>query len=193
MNESDRGVAGVVLAAGESQRFGGENKLLAPIDGTPIVRRAVDALLETTVDPVLVVIGHEADRVEDALAGRPVTFVCNPAYREGQATSVRAAVQAMPEGVAAAVFALGDMPFVAPSSIEALLVAYHGGEGTALAAAYQGRRGNPVLFDRVHFDTLENLEGDIGGRELLEREGTLVETDDPGVKRDIDRPEELPE
>ncbi len=186
-------VGGILLAAGTGSRFGEKNKLLVRIDGTPLVRLAAESLVASKVDPVVVVVGFQADRVRAALEGLTVEIVHNPDFRDGQATSVRTAVNAIRGRVDAAVFALGDMPFVEPQSIDALVSAYRAGEGDALAAAYDGERGNPALLDRSHFDALVNLEGDIGGREILKASGTLIETGDPGVRRDIDRPDDLPE
>lgn len=228
---AESAIAGVLLAAGTSSRYGDANKLLADVDGEPMVRRAARALLESHVasnevrsngtsergagEPevrrtnereasgvtrpanrvgssearsnVVVVLGHDAARVRAALDGLPVAFVENPEYERGQATSVAAGVEAVRDADAA-VFALGDMPFVDPASIDALLDVYRSGEWTALAAAYESERGNPVLFDAVHFDALADVDGDTGGKQILltgER-SALVDTADPGVRRDID-------
>ena len=200
-------ISGILLAAGTSSRFGSRNKLLAEIDGEPIVCRAATTLTESELDAVTVVVGHEADRVRQTLRDRlsdspqkiPVAIVENPRYCDGQASSVRVGIEAIhasgPGGREtdpdAVVFALGDMPFVDSRSVDALLSAYRNGVGDALAAAYNGERGNPVLFDSRHFDDLASVEGDVGGRVILKREGTLVETDDPGVRQDVDTPEDV--
>lgn len=186
-------IAGLVLAAGEGTRFGADNKLLASVGGEPVVVRAVRTLLAADIGPVTVVVGHEADRVRAALSELPVDTVENPRYREGQAMSVRVGIEALPEGTPAAVVALGDMPFVDPGTVDALCRAYRADVGSALAAAADGRRGNPVLFDSRYFDALADLEGDVGGRKILREEGTLVETGDPGVLKDVDRPADLPD
>ena len=197
-------VAGVLLAAGTSSRFGAANKLLAELDGTPIVVHAVETLLESRLEPVVVVIGHEAGRLEAALEGYPVECVRNPAYAAGQSTSVTAGVAALEgQDVDAAVFALGDMPFVEATSVEVLISTWRDGNRettdgdrdptTAVVAAYEGVRGNPVLFDSGAFERLKTLAGDRGGRRLL-RDGdgvVLVETGDPGVRRDVDTPRDL--
>jgi molybdenum cofactor cytidylyltransferase len=188
----DGSVAGVLLAAGTSSRFGEENKLLARVDGDPLVRRAGRTLAAAGVEPRVAVLGHEADRVAGALDGLGFRFVRNPDYAAGQATSVGAGVDAV-SGASAAVFALGDMPAVDPATVGALVAAYRAGAGTALAAAFDGRRGNPVLFDARHFDALADVAGDVGGREILldGDESALVETGDPGVCRDVDTPADL--
>ena len=187
-------VAGVLLAAGTSARFGERNKLLAEVAGDPLVRRAARTLADAGPDPLVAVVGHEADRVRAALDGLGFAVVENPDYAAGQSTSVRAAVESLdPEAVDAAVFALGDMPAVAPETVRLLVAAHRAGRGSALAAAHEGVRGNPVLFDASHFPALAGVEGDVGGRELLRSgaDSALVETGDPGVRRDVDTREDL--
>ncbi|QZP39822.1 nucleotidyltransferase family protein (plasmid) [Halobaculum magnesiiphilum] len=182
-------VGGVVLAAGTSSRFGDENKLLAQINEKPLVRHAVGTLVDSGLDPVVVVTGYEAAAVGAAVDAGPVSVVTTPEYTEGQSASVRAGANAMADAqVDAAVFLPGDMPFVDPSTVRALVDAYVAGAGDALASAYRGRRGNPVLFDRRHFDALRALEGDVGGREVLigSDDAALVAVADRGVRIDID-------
>jgi|AntDeeMetagen134_2_1112570.scaffolds.fasta_scaffold08446_2 molybdenum cofactor cytidylyltransferase len=184
----------LVLAAGTSSRFGDENKLLAEIGGEALVRRAVVSALASPVDEVVVVVGHNAPVVRETLSNLEVEFVTNDDHEQGQSTSIHAGVAAARErDWDAAVFALGDMPHVDPGSIERLLKAYAADHGTILAAAYDRQRGNPALFDAAHFDALEEIEGDTGGRELIvgSAAAALVDTDDPGVVRDIDRRDDI--
>jgi len=187
----DVSVAGVLLAAGTSTRFGARNKLLASHEGEPLVRRAARSLVAASVDPVVAVVGHEATRVAAALDGLDVELVRNDDYETGQASSVRTGVAAVADRADAVVIALGDMPAVSPTTVETLVDAYAAGVGDALAAADEGRRGNPVLFDRRFFDALADVTGDVGGRGILIEHGTLIETGDPGVRRDVDEPTDL--
>lgn len=191
--DHDKRVVGVLLAAGTSSRYGESNKLLAEVDGTPMVCRSVKPLLTAQVAAVVAVVGYDADRVRTAL-GPAVTTVENPNFTGGQATSVKRGVHAARERNAdAVVFALGDMPWVDAASVDALIEAYAAGKGDALAAASQGERGNPVLFDRRHFDALADVGGDVGGREILltSENAALVETGDLGVVRDVDHQRDL--
>lgn len=185
------GVAGVLLAAGHSRRFGDRNKLLAAVDGRPVVVRAARTLLAAGLPAVVVVLGHDARRVADALRtvdgdGR-LALVGNPDHGRGRATSIGAGIRSV-RGATAAVVALGDMPGVRPATVRRLVAAYRGGSGSALAAAHRGRRGNPVLFDARHFPALASLSGGDGGRVVLStaEDAALVETGDPGVRRDVD-------
>jgi len=193
-DRSDRHVHGVVLAAGTSNRFGPENKLLAAVEGDPLVRHAARTLLASAVDGVTVVVGCEANRVRNAIDGLSVSVRENPDYDRGKSTTVREGIQAATErGADAAVIALGDMPHVSVGSVDALVAAYERGAGTAIALAHGDQRGNPVLFDARHFEALADVTGDVGGREILlsTGAGVLLSVDDPGVVHDIDRPEDL--
>jgi CTP:molybdopterin cytidylyltransferase MocA len=93
----------------------------------------------------------------------------------------------------AVLIALGDMHDVDDDSIDLVIGTYRLGEGDAVAAAYQGKRGNPVLFDRRYFDALVDVDGDVGGRKILhsDPDAVAVETGDPGVLYDVDRPTDL--
>ncbi len=185
-------IGGVLLAAGTSSRFEDGNKLLATVDGEPLVWHAALTLVQAGLTPRIAVLGRDADDVEDALDGLGFSFVHNPDYAEGQATSVRAGIEAIGP-VEAAVIALGDMPVVDPASIGALTAAYEDSERAALAAAHDGQRGNPVLFARRYFDALRALDGDTGGRDVLlgADDAALVETGDPGVCTDVDTQDDL--
>jgi molybdenum cofactor cytidylyltransferase len=188
----DPTVYALVLAAGEGTRFSGGYKLLADLGETTIVRRAVRTLRRVGC-PTYVVVGHEEDRVREALDGLDVEFVRNPDYAAGKGTSLRVGVAALPADADAVLVALGDMPAVDEETIRTLLRAYAAGAGDALAAAYEGHRGNPVLFDRSLFDRLRTVDDEEGGREVLlgAANAALVETSDPGVRRDVDTREEL--
>ncbi|MFC6765238.1 nucleotidyltransferase family protein [Natrinema soli] len=182
-------IVGVVLAGGTSSRFGSANKLLAELDGEPLIRHASRTLVDAALSEVIVILGYEAEAVRTALSGVNARTISNPSYEEGLSTSVEAAIRAVgtPE-TDAVVFLPGDMPTVDSSTVQLLVDAYRAELGTALAAAYDGHRGNPVLFDRSHFDALLDVTGDVGGLPVLAEsdDSALIETGDPGVLVDID-------
>lgn len=187
-------VAGIVLAAGSSSRFGDANKLLAEIDGTTVVERSIRPLHDAEIEP-LYVVESEHDHVRAVIEPLCVRSVVNEASSNGQATSVRAGIEAVRqcESVDAVVISLGDMPFMNASTIEGLVEAYRAEVAGMVVAGYRGRRGNPVLFDAAYFDSLAELSGDSGARRLVleSDDAVLLETGDPGVVRDIDTPADL--
>ena len=190
-------VSAVVLAAGRSTRMGPVNKLVAPFGGRAMVRAVVDALEGSSVRPVVVVTGHEADRVEDALAGSGVRFVHNPEYRQGLSGSIRTGLAALPESAQAAVICLGDMPLIAPAHVDKLVAAFDPVEGREICVpVFEGKRGNPVLFARRFFDEITAVRGDVGARHLIgEYEEFVCEVamDDRAVLVDVDSPRALRE
>jgi len=185
----NRSVAGVVLAAGLSNRFGDEDKLLATLDDDPLVVHAVRTLVRADVDAVAAVVAPESDVATALESAFPdVELVENPDAAAGQATSVHRAVAWARGTHDAVVFALGDMPRVRPETVDALVAAWRAGERSALAPRYDGQRGNPVLFDREHFDALATVSGDTGGRSVFRNapNSGFVDVDDPGVRVDVD-------
>ena len=188
-------IAAIVLAAGRSSRMGGTNKLLADVHGTPLVARTVDAALASSARPVVVVTGHQGDAVRAALAGRPVTFADNPDFADGLSTSLRAGLAALPAEVDGALVCLGDMPTVEPSVLDRLIAAYNPTEGRAICVPVaQGRRGNPVLWDRRFFADMARVSGDTGARHLIGQnieQVCEVPVDQDGVLDDVDTPDGL--
>jgi molybdenum cofactor cytidylyltransferase len=168
-------IAAIVLAAGRSTRMGGSNKLIAEIGGKPLVRIATEQALASRAKPVIVVTGHQRERIEAALAGLPVRLVHNPDFAEGLGTSVRAGIAAVPASADGAVVCLGDMPQVDADLIDRLIAAFAPEQGAlAVVPTIQGKRGNPVLWSRRFFPDLMALEGDVGARNLIGRYGEAV-------------------
>lgn len=186
-------VAGIVLAAGRSTRMGERNKLLLALRGEPLVRHAVAAQLGAKARPVIVVTGHDRDKVEAALAGLDVSFVHNPGFASGLAGSLKAGLAALPDTAAGVVVSLGDMPNVTPRAIDRLAEVFADRpEAQAVVPTLLGQRGNPVLLARALFSAVAELSGDQGARRLLEEAGEAVvevPLDDPAIAIDVDTPE----
>ncbi|HEM45676.1 MAG TPA: 4-diphosphocytidyl-2C-methyl-D-erythritol kinase, partial [Alphaproteobacteria bacterium] len=188
-------IAAVVLAAGQSRRMGPQNKMLATVDGEPMIARVVDNVLASQARPVVVVTGYESARVREALAGRPVELVDNPRFAEGLSFSLRCGLRALPPDIEGALICLGDMPRVTPDQLDRLIAAFNPVEGRAICVpTVQGKRGNPVLFARRFFEAMETVSGDVGARHLIGEAPDLVcevEMADRGVLLDIDTPAAL--
>ncbi len=188
-------VAAVVLAAGASSRFGRLKQLLPWQEGT-LLGHVVDTALESLVDPVIVVLGNRAEECRDALDRRPVKIVTNEDWAEGQSTSVKAGVAALPDNVRSAVFPLADQPMVTAHIINALIARYRFTLAPVVWPEHAGERGNPVLFDRALFPDLMRLSQDAGGRSVLKAhvaDGERVPVDDAGILFDIDTPADYQE
>jgi molybdenum cofactor cytidylyltransferase len=186
-------IAGVVLAAGASRRFGSQ-KLLASVGGVPLVRRSVERLLEASLDEIVVVLGSDATAVGAALAGLPVLMVTNPAYLAGMSTSLRAGLDALTPESEATVVALGDQPGVGGPIVNRLVERYVTERAPIVAPVYRGGvRGNPVLFDRSIFDELRAVTGDEGARLVIAKDPrrVLLVEFDVDMPRDVDVPRDL--
>jgi molybdenum cofactor cytidylyltransferase len=193
--DAKKNVAAIVLAAGQSRRMEGKNKLLEGFRGKPLVRRAVEAALGSKASPVIVVTGGSSNAVRQALAGLDVRFVNNPDFAEGLSSSLKAGIRAVPEESSGAVICLGDMPHVSSQLIDRLIAAFAPERGAMIVAPVKNKqRGNPVLWARRFFPDLLKLEGDMGARKLANfyDEGLLeIEVADDAAFEDIDTPEAL--
>jgi len=193
--EDNRKVAAIILAAGRSTRMGGPNKLLAELSGKKLVRIVTEQALASKAAGVIVVTGHQAELVEQALAGLKVKFVRNPDFAGGLASSVRAGIAAVADNADAAVICLGDMPLIDAGLIDRLIDAFAPELGNLIAVPVaDGRRGNPVLWSRRFFNELMTLDGDIGARHLIARHAEAVaevSVEGNGAFLDIDTPQAL--
>ena len=184
-------IAALLLAAGSSRRMGEANKLVATIGGKPLVRIAAEAALASRAASLTVVTGHARDEVEVALAGLDLVTINNPDHARGMSTSLRAGIASLPTNVDGVVVLLADMPGVTADTIDHLLAEFRADRIVVPVA--DGRRGNPVVWPRRFFPDLMAIEGDTGGRQLIEANaGAVIEVElGPGVALDVDTPEGL--
>jgi molybdenum cofactor cytidylyltransferase len=192
-------VAAVILAAGRSTRFAGDQpgatKLVADLHGKPLVRHVADAALASFARPVIVVTGHACDQVQEALSGLPLTFIHNKDYATGLASSLRTGIAAVPHDASGAVVLLADMPLVTSNLLNEFVARFQQNpEADAIVPVIHARRGNPILLARSLFPALKQLIGDEGARRLLqEPQLRVIEVAVAGERAgtDIDTAEQL--
>lgn len=199
-------VSGIILAAGRSERFGSEPKQLALFEGRPLVERAARTALASTLDEVIIVVGHRMDDVRAAVDHLAVRVVENPDYSRGQSTSIQRGLAAIDSQARAVMMIMADQPLLTTTLLDRLLAAYRDSYrdsgrdfdrdsgAIAVQPAFEGRRGSPVILDRALFRDLNDLRGDVGGRAIL-RDRTEhvinIPIDDPRQLLDVDCQEDL--
>jgi molybdenum cofactor cytidylyltransferase len=183
-------VAGIVLAAGESSRFGRAKQLL-DWHGQPFVRAVAMTALEAGLSPVRIITGANADRVEEAVRGLDVQIVHNANWKRGQGGSIRAAILSLQNThVGGAIFLLADQPQVTASILGALVEKHAEGLFPIVAPMVIDQRANPVLFDRSTFEDLASIEGDVGGRAIFHKHRVeYLPWHDDRLLLDVDTPE----
>ena len=188
-------IGAILLAAGRSTRMGAENKLLAEIGGKPLVRIAAEEALKSKARPLVVVTGHQRERVQAALQGLDVKIVHNPDFADGLSTSLKSGLVALPDENDGALVLLADMPRVDAGLIDSLIGAFDPARGALVVVpTFDGKRGNPVLWSRRFFADLMALQGDVGARHLIGSHAeavTEVPAQGSAVLTDVDTPDAL--
>ncbi|MCF8105591.1 MAG: nucleotidyltransferase family protein, partial [Desulfohalobiaceae bacterium] len=181
-------VAGIILAAGRSARMG-RTKQILPWQGSTILGEVMRQARLSCLNPLTVVLGHEAGRITREVDLKGARVAINPDFAKGQSSSLQAGLDQLPETVQAALFLLGDQPLVTAAVIDRLVREYFELGAAVVIPVCRGRRGNPVLIDRSLFSDLMRLRGDTGARILFEKYADLVRelpVAEQGVLQDID-------
>jgi molybdenum cofactor cytidylyltransferase len=187
-------VAAIVLAAGRGTRFGAEPKLLATLEGKPLVRHVAEAAVLARAEPVIVVTGHRAPAVEAGLSDLPVRTIRNDRFAEGLSTSLKAGFAALPSDCRGAIVLLADMPRIGAALIDELVKAWEqSGSPAALIPTHADQRGNPVVISTSLGPEIDRLTGDTGLGPILRQRTDIVlhPVDDRAVLEDVDTTETL--
>ena len=195
--------AAIILAAGSSSRMGeGRHKLLLPLHGRPVLAHILDAVLASEAHPVVLVLGHQPEQVRAHIASYTthpdLQIVENPDYLQGMSTSMRLGIQTLQasgytkskdKSIDSALVLLGVQPLITAQHIDTLIATYRTTGKRIIAPTYEGKRGNPILFDASLFPELFEVTGDEGGRSVLERhreEIITIEMGNPLANIDVD-------
>ena len=189
-------ISGIILAAGLSTRMG-EPKQLLPFRGSTIIETVIDNLLGSKLNEVIVVIGHEAYKIQAQIQHKPVKVVFNPDYQEGMLTSAQHGVGSISASADAFAMTLVDLPLITPDLVDMVIDAYVQSDGGIAVPSYNYRRGHPVIFDRDYADKILGLEENSGGvRSLYKKYADdihYVAVDTDRVLTDIDYREDYEE
>lgn len=182
-------ISGIILAAGLSTRMG-EPKQLLPFGDSTILETGLDNLLGSGLDEVLVVIGHEAEKIRARIQHKPVKIVFNPDYQVGMLTSAQCGVRAISASADAFALTLVDLPMITSDLVDLVIDAYTQTEHGIAVPSYNYRRGHPVIFDRRYVADILALDGESGGVRSLYRKYAddihYVTVDTDRILRDID-------
>jgi molybdenum cofactor cytidylyltransferase len=186
-------VSAILLAAGESRRMSGINKLMLAVEGEPLLRHTVKTLLASRLGEVVVVLGHQAEEARILLHELEVRTVVNSHYREGQMSSVHCGLEALTRPCDGVMICLTDQPLLTAQDIDVLIDAFGQRGGSIIVPTYQGRRGNPIVFAYAHRAQILGGGRNLGCKRLIERNPDLVRTvemDTDHVVFDLDTPED---
>ena len=189
----ESGVAAVILAAGSSSRMGAAKQLL-PLRGRPLLQHVLDNVRQSSVREIVLVLGHSAETVQQAVNLDGARIVVNEQFQQGMGTSLKAGLSEVSSRSQAALIVLGDQPFVGAPTMDRLIGVHRESRGQIIIPTFRGFRGNPVLLDRAVFPELKGLSGDVGCRSIFgahTEEIVRVAVDDVGILLDMDRPEDL--
>ncbi|WP_306250661.1 nucleotidyltransferase family protein [Parvularcula sp. IMCC14364] len=198
-------LAAIILAAGQSSRFGAANKLLAPLNGRPLLAHSLDTVCKLGLGQIIVVSGHDHEAIAQIAQPYAVRVQHNPAYKTGMGSSIACGATALNPEVAGVFLCLGDMPYLTDTVFQAVVDQFtaHGNHGrkgsrapgSIVRPVFEGRPGHPVLFPADVFPALAGLTGELGARDIIAAEQSRLLTinwPDHTVLADIDRPEDLP-
>ena len=160
-------ISAILLAAGQSKRMNGENKLTKKIKGTPLIKHSVKNILASSVDKLIIVLGHQKEIIEKLIdKNDKIKFVFNKDFESGLASSIKIGLNNLSEKTEAFFICLGDMPMINHDIYNQLIKSKNNNE--IIVPTYKGQQGNPVLFSKSMKEKIMNITGDVGAKKILE-------------------------
>jgi len=160
-------ISAILLAAGQSKRMNGENKLTKEIQGIPLIKLSVKNILASSINELIIVLGHQKEIIEKLIdKNEKIKFVFNKNFESGMASSIKTGLNNLSEKTEAFFICLGDMPMVSPDIYNQLIKSKDNKE--IIVPTYKGQQGNPVLFDKSMKEKVLDIRGDVGAKKILE-------------------------
>jgi len=160
-------ISAILLAAGQSKRMNGENKLTKELQGIPLIKLSVKNILASSINELIIVLGHQKEIIEKLIdKSEKIKFVFNKDFESGMASSIKTGLNSLSEKTEAFFICLGDMPMVNHDIYNQLIKSKDNKE--IIVPTYKGQQGNPVLFDKSMKETVMNITGDVGAKKILE-------------------------
>ena len=195
LNMNNYKITGILLAAGASRRMGSQNKLLSDLNGKTMIEVVATELINSKLSHIIVVTGHESEKIKAALTSLDLNFIHNHEYQRGLSTSLKTALEIIPKDTDGIIVCLGDMPLIKAMHIDKLIDAFNPIEGNSICVPVYGRkRGNPIVWSNEYLTQIRSIDGDIGAKNILDEhieQITEVPMEENAVLFDIDTPEHL--
>ena len=181
-------ISAILLAAGESKRMNGENKLTKKIHGTSLIKHSVKNILSSSVNELIIVLGHQKEIIKKLIdKNEKIKFVFNKDFESGMASSIKTGIDNLSEKTEAFFICLGDMPMVNYDIYNQLIKSKNNKE--IIVPTYKGQQGNPVLFNKSMKEKIIGITGDVGAKKILELNKDKIlnlEIDDRGLVKGFD-------
>jgi len=160
-------ISAILLAAGQSKRMVGENKLTKEIKGIPLIKLSVKNILASSIDELIVVLGHQKEIIEKLIdENEKIKFVFNKDFENGMASSIKTGLNNLSKKTEAFFICLGDMPMVSHDIYNQLIKSKDNKE--IIVPTYKGQQGNPVLFNKSMKEKILDITGDSGAKKIFE-------------------------
>ena len=181
-------ISAILLAAGQSKRMKGENKLTKKIKGIPLLKCALNNILKSSVHEIVIVIGYQSETIEKFIdKNDKIKFVFNPNFATGMASSIKKGIENLSHKTEAFFISLGDMPSINYNTYDRL-IEFKKNE-KIIVPIFKGQKGNPVLFPKSFKKNILSIDGDYGAKKILEnnkKKLLSIDINDPGIIKDFD-------
>ena len=181
-------ISAILLAAGQSKRMDGENKLTKKIQGVPLIKHSVKNILAASIDELIIVLGYQKEIIEKLIdKNKKIKFVFNKDFESGMASSIKAGLNHLSKNTEDFFICLGDMPMVNRGVYNQLIKSRNSKE--IIVPAHKGQQGNPVLFSKTMKEKIMNITGDVGAKKILELNKDKIlnlEINDQSITRSFD-------